>query len=87
MTYSEDEVNCNGATALIVSQRYCNVPVGVLRAHPFYLEWGASIYAKVSATNIIGTSEESAVGNGAIMLTVPDAPVSLSNVPDITTGS
>lgn len=47
---------------------------------PFNLNWGASIFAKVKATNIIGDSGTSIEGNGAVILTNPDAPVSLSNV-------
>lgn len=72
---------------MIVSQRICHIPVGILRTAPFSHEWGASIWAKVSATNVIGTSAESAEGNGAIMLTVPDAPVNFVNLPDVTNGS
>jgi len=63
------------------------VPVGTLRAAPFNLDWGVSVWAKVSATNVIGTTEFSSEGNGAIMLTSPDAPINLANVPEITTGS
>lgn len=65
----------------------CVVPVTTLRSTPFNLEWGASIWAKMTATNIIGTTDESAPGNGAIMLTSPDKPLDLENVPEITSGS
>jgi hypothetical protein len=63
------------------------VPVTVLRAHPFNLEWGSSIWGKLTATNIVGTTAESQAGNGAIMLTSPDKPLDLANVPEITSGS
>lgn len=46
--------------------------------------WGASIYAKVIAINIVGNSLISDEGNGAIILTNPDAPTDLANVPAIT---
>ena len=36
------------------------------------------------AINIIGASEYSKEGNGAIILTNPDAPWDLENVPEIT---
>jgi len=39
------------------------------------------------ATNIVGSTSYSADGNGAIILTVPDAPVNLANVVTVTSGS
>jgi hypothetical protein len=39
--------------------------------------WGSSIYAKVTAINLYGNSIESLEGNGAIILTNPDAPLSV----------
>jgi hypothetical protein len=60
------------------------VPESVLRANPFNLAWGASIYVKVTAVNVKGTSPESAEGNGAVILTVPDAPVDLADSPTVT---
>lgn len=65
----------------------CIVPVNILRAAPFNLEWGSSVWAKIAVKNVIGTTAESGPGNGAIMLTSPDAPLDVSNVPEITTGS
>ncbi len=41
------------------------------------MSWGSSIYAKVTAFNLYGSSLESESGNGAIILTNPDAPVNL----------
>lgn len=49
------------------------------------MAWGSSIYAQVSATNSYGTSTYSNAGNGAIIVTVPDAPVSVQNNPAVTT--
>lgn len=60
------------------------VPIYDLRAAPFSHDWGASIYAKVSATNIVGSSDESQVGNGALILTQPDAPINLSDDTSLT---
>jgi hypothetical protein len=51
------------------------------------LPWGSSVFAIVTAVNIYGLSLESSAGNGAIILTVPDAPVMLANNPSGTTGS
>jgi len=44
---------------------------------PFNLAWGASVYAKVVATNGYGDSMMSNAGNGAVIITNPDAPVDL----------
>ena len=54
-------------------------------AAPYSLYWGDSVYAKVKATNIVGDSAESLEGNGGVLLTNPDAPVSLAN--DVATTS
>ena len=54
---------------------------------PYHIAWGSSIKAKISALNLIGSSLVSDVGNGAIILTNPDRPISLANVPAVTTSS
>jgi hypothetical protein len=61
------------------------VPIATLKAVPFNLAWGASVFAKVSAINIVDTSLSSLAGNGAIILTYPDAPTLLANNPAVTT--
>ena len=50
------------------------MPISSLKASPYLLEWGASVYAKVKAINVVGESEYSIEGNGAVILTVPTAP-------------
>ena len=45
---------------------------------PFNFDWGQSIYAKIIASNAYGDSAESDVGNGAILMTKPDAPINLA---------
>ena len=49
-------------------------------ASPFNMVWGSSISAVVIAYNQYGDSLTSLVGNGAVILTNPDAPTSLSEV-------
>jgi hypothetical protein len=51
-----------------------------VRAAPFNLVWGSSVFAKIIAGNVVGSSEASPIGNGAVILTVPDAPTNLANV-------
>lgn len=53
---------------------------------PFETPWGASIWVRVLATNVIGSSEFSEAGNGAILLSVPGAPTDLNDLPETTTG-
>jgi len=58
----------------------CTVPVSVLRAAPFSLEWGSSVFAKVVAINAYGDSLASVAGNGAVITTNPDQPTNLQEV-------
>lgn len=51
------------------------IDVTHLKDTPFSLPWGASVYAKLFATNIKGTSTVSNVGNGAIIVTYADPPI------------
>jgi hypothetical protein len=61
------------------------VPTYIFAQSPINLAWGSSIYAKVVAVNIRGSSDGSEEGNGAVILTNPDAPLSVSNDPSVTT--
>ena len=84
--FSEDLENCDGKQAAsIVSSRECTIPFSVLTASPYDLTLGDSVYAKVSAINYYGESSVSDAGNGATVLYVPSAPVSLVN--DLSTTS
>jgi hypothetical protein len=74
-TYSEDITNCNMATNTALS---CTIPVQALRASPYLLPWGSSVFAKVYAINVYGLSLISSAGNGAVIITYADAPLSLS---------
>jgi len=70
-----------------VLAKACTIPISVLKATPFSIDWGRSIFARITATNVYGNSVVSPAGNGAIILTVPDAPTNLANNLGITTGS
>lgn len=37
----------------------CKIPVSIYKAEPYNLDWGAEIYAKITAINIYGNSIES----------------------------
>lgn len=77
MTFTEELTYCDGAETAIMTAAQCTVPITDLRASPYNLNWGDSIYAKVSAINNYGQSLYSLEGNGAVILTNPDAPVSV----------
>lgn len=87
VNFSQDVVNCNGSDSTIRNSLSCQVPFTSLRTTPFSLQWGSSLYAKVTAVNAYGNSVESTEGNGAIILTNPDAPLNFVNVPGITLGT
>ena len=77
-TFAIDSINCDGSLAEIRNAKTCTIPITTLMASPFNFSWGASIYAKVVATNSFGNSLESELGNGAIIMTKPDAPINLA---------
>jgi hypothetical protein len=64
-TFTEDMVNCAGTDQAIVLETKCLIPIQRLKDAPYSHPWGAFIYAKISATNLVGTSEYSVIGNGA----------------------
>lgn len=61
---------CSG-TALI-----CTIPISALQTAPYSLADGAGFFAKVLATNNIGSSDYSSAGNGAAinLITIPSVP-------------
>ena len=55
-----------------------------MRAAPYSLVLGDSVYAIITARNNWGTSAPSVPGNGAIVVMTPSAPVTLANVAAVT---
>lgn len=86
-TFSVDTVICDGSIEDVITSRTCVIASSRFTESPYNHAWGSSIYAKVYATNIKGVSVESLSGNGAIILRIPDVPVSLANVPELTSKS
>lgn len=78
-TYHEDTINCDGTTTAVFTSRSCKIPISVLLGSPFMLSVGSSVYAKVAAINVIGPSDYSSLGNGAVisMSYKPDPPMNL----------
>ena len=83
-SFVEEPINCDGLDLIVHSTTSCSVPIAKLIVEPFNLPWGSSIVAKVRAINVVGASPYSTEGSGAIILTNPDAPYNLVNVPEIT---
>jgi len=58
-----------------------------LRAAPYSLILGDTVDVKIAAINLYGTSGFSAIGTGAFIQLVPDAPLSLADNPVITSAT
>ena len=76
--FVEQEFYCDGNDATIIQDQYCLIPSQILHAFNFELAWAQSVNAKVTAYNIKGWSEESAVGNGGVILWGPSAPTNIA---------
>ena len=76
-TFTVDSANCDMSSSVLTT---CTIPVAILRASPYSLEWGTSVYAKVIAINSYGNSLESQEGNGAVITTTPGAPTSVIEI-------
>ena len=50
------------------------------------MQWGDHVYANIVALNVKGSSIVSADGNGAQILTIPDAPINIAEVTALTNG-
>jgi hypothetical protein len=76
--FLEYTTTCDGTDASIISSTQCTIPSTVLHEANYNLPWGSSVWTKITATNLYGTSDMSVAGNDGIIYAVPDAPVSLS---------
>lgn len=56
----------------------CLTPAQLLNDAPYSLPWGSSVFARVLATNIYGSSEYSVEGNNGVIVRIPDAPINLA---------
>lgn len=79
VTFSEELTNCDGTVYAVKTNTACTIPLDSLTSAPFSLTMGMSVYVQVTAYNSYGDSQPSALGNGAIIVFVPDAPTDLIN--------
>lgn len=80
LTYTIESSYCISDDSTVLATMSCSVPVATLISSPYNLPYGSSVFAKVSVTNIYGTSDISDAGNGAVILDVPSV-VTVWNVP------
>ena len=85
--FAEDKLTCDGYNSAIKSALRCSVPIATLVLSPYKLPWGAEVYARYSAINVVGASLPSAAGNGAKLLAQPNPPIDVTNIPEITSKS
>jgi hypothetical protein len=72
VTYYTDTTDCDGSSATVVSNLYCNIPMATLTSSPYSLTLGTLIVAIVSAENEIGWSVPSLPNtNGSYVSGVP----------------
>jgi hypothetical protein len=84
ISYSEEKTFCKGTSSFVLTNRYCQITLDALRAAPYNLVQGDSVYARIVARNAYGSSDYSAAGNGASLQLVPEPPTSLTNDPTTT---
>ena len=72
--FAPEPVNCDMSKSKAST---CTISLIKLTQDPFNLVARQSIRAKVAAINIVGDSEPSLVGDGAILVTKPEAPFDL----------
>ena len=87
MMYSLEFNQCDGSLPSIVSSQSCTVDVQTLRDAPFSLNWGDSVFATIIAVNTYGDSATSQPGNGAVIITYPDAPINLAEIVELRTST
>ena len=56
----------------------------ILTQAPLSLKWGDHVFANIVAVNVKGSSVVSDNGNGAQILTIPDAPINVAEVVALT---
>ena len=71
----------------MVTSLSCTIPIASLISSPFNLTYGSSVYARVTAKNYYGSSITSMEANGAIIVGVPDSPLSLADNTAVTSAT
>jgi len=69
----------------LIASRSCSIALSTLKAQPYLLVKGDSVFAQITSVNVYGDSVQVVTGSGAIIRDVPDAPINLANDPTTTT--
>jgi hypothetical protein len=77
-TFTLESGDCDGTDATVIANKECTVNISTLLASPYNYDGGDTIYAKVSAVNIYGESDQSVESSGLQYNEVPDAPLNLA---------
>jgi hypothetical protein len=77
-TFTLESTDCDGTDATVIQNKECTINISTLLASPYNYDGGDQIYAKVSAVNLYGESDQSLEGSGVYYNEVPDAPLSLT---------
>jgi hypothetical protein len=77
LTFNIDFTYCDGEDLQTLVGRRCSVPSNSFVSALYGLNWGDKLYAKITAHNSYGDSGDSALSAGLVLMTNPDAPVSL----------
>jgi len=67
MTFTQEQVECDGTLQTVVDNRLCYVSLATLKAAPYSLVKAESVYVKVISVNVYGDSVYSDAGNGAVI--------------------
>lgn len=71
--WSEETVNCNGASALVMANHYCIIPMSLLTITPFFYVFDDLVVVRISAQNSLGYGPTSVANSvGAKIRRIPD---------------
>lgn len=62
VTYTEENVECDGSTESVITLRQCHVALTTLRASPYELVKDDPVSVKVTSINVYGESVASLAG-------------------------
>lgn len=77
VTYTEETVECIGASQDVIDNQICHVALDTLIVPPYALVMNEEVWAKIIAINYYGESLYSEPGNNGLVKLIPDAPVNL----------
>lgn len=78
VTFIQDFTYCDGGDPAILASQTCYIPTNTFITALYGLQWGQDITAKVLAYNLYGDSAVSLESTPLMLMTEPDAPVSLT---------